>query len=305
MSNPRIPYALSSQRLGLSPPDGKPLIVHVVVNVEAWQFDRGMPRKVLPPPHGVEQIPDVPNFSWAEYGMRCGMPRILQLLVERHLPASTSFNAGVIDSYPACAEAIVQAGWEFIAHGIHQHSIQDVRDEGSVIALALERIETFTGTRPRGWLGPGLQESVETPDLIKAAGLDYLCDWVVDDLPCWMNTRHGPLVAMPYTLEINDSVIYAVERQASPEIFRRFEDTLATFSEEIKTQPRVLTLGLHPHLIGVPHRIGYLSRILDVLLERGDTIFMTGSQIADWFIAADAAAQEGNHHGTGDAHKSS
>ena len=293
MSNPRIPYSLSNRRLALSPPDGKPLIVHVVVNVESWQFERSMPRKILSPPHGLEQVPDVPNFSWAEYGMRCGMPRILRLLVERRLPASTSFNAGVIDNYPACAEAMLHAGLEFIAHGIHQQSLQGARDEGSLIALALEKIEAFTGTRPRGWLSPGLHESLETPDLIKAAGLDYLCDWVVDDLPCWMTTIHGPLIAMPYTLEINDSVVYAVEKHASAEIYRRFEDTLAIFSEEIQTQPRVLTLGLHPHLIGVPHRIGYLARMLDVLLERRDTIFMTGSQIADWFVVADAAAQGG------------
>ena len=66
---------MSSQRRKLAPPDGKPLIVHVVVNVEHWQFDQPMPRKALTSPHGAEAVPDVPNFSWAEYGMRVGMPR--------------------------------------------------------------------------------------------------------------------------------------------------------------------------------------------------------------------------------------
>ena len=64
-------------------------------------------------------------------------------------------------------------------------------------------------------------------------------------------------------------------------------DILATFDGELDRQPRVLALGLHPHLIGVPHRIGYLAKMLDELMARDDTVFMTGSRIADWFVAAD------------------
>ncbi|MBI5966839.1 MAG: polysaccharide deacetylase family protein [Deltaproteobacteria bacterium] len=290
MSTPRILYQIASQRPPLAPPQGKPLIVHIVLNVENWRFDHSMPRKILPAPHGIERIPDVPNFTWAEYEMRCGFPRILGLLEERGLPASTSINASAIDSYPACAEAMRDAGWEFIGHGIHQRAVQAEDNEGELIAQALKRIENFTGIRPRGWLGPGLQETFDTPDLLKAAGIDYVCDWVLDDLPCWMTTRHGPLIAMPYSLEINDSVVYAVEKHSSPEMYQRLRDTLETFDRELLKQPRVLTLALHPHLIGVPHRIGYLARMLDHLQQRQDIIFMTGSQIADWFIEADRAA---------------
>ena len=106
-----------------------------------------------------------------------------------------------------------------------------------------------------------------------------------------MTTEHGPLIALPYTLEINDSVIYAVERHASPEMYRRFEDTLGVFERELERGPRVLTLALHPHLIGVPHRIGYLAKMLDMLGRRDDTRFMRGSEIADWFVAADATTR--------------
>lgn len=286
MSNPRIPYRFTDDGPPLTPPQGKPLIVHLVVNVEHWRFDRPMPRKLLPAPHGIERVPDVPNFSWAEYGLRAGMPRILNLFADRGLPASASINAGVIDAYPRCAEAMREAGWEFIGHGVHQKAVEG--DEAAGIDLALEKIESFTGARPRGWLSPGLRETEETPDLLKAAGIEYVCDWVVDDLPCWMETRHGPLIAMPYNLEINDSVIYAVEHHASPEMLRRLRDTLAAFDRELARRPRVLALGLHPHLMGVPHRIGYLEKMLDELMARTDAVFMTGSQIADWFVAADA-----------------
>ncbi len=287
MTNPRIPYRLASNRTPLAPRNGKPLLVHLVVNVEHWRFDQAMPRKLITAPHGLEQVPDIPNFSWAEYGMRAGMPRILEMFRDRGLPASTSINAGVIDAYPACAEAMLEAGWEFIGHGIHQRSMQGDADEAALIAEALEKIATFTGKRTRGWLSPGLKETEDTPDILKKLGVDYVCDWVLDDLPVWMTTKHGPLIAMPYNLEINDSIIYAIEKHASPEMYRRLHDTLATFNGELARQPRVLALGLHPHLIGVPHRIGYLARMLDELMARDDVAFLTGSEIADWFVSVD------------------
>jgi allantoinase len=118
MSNPRVPYRMASDRKRLAPPQtNKPLIVHLVVNVENWPFDQPMPRKLLPGPHGNDKIPDVPNYSWVEYGMRTGFPRILKALKDRGLPASTTINASVIDVYPRVAEAMLEAGWELMGHG--------------------------------------------------------------------------------------------------------------------------------------------------------------------------------------------
>lgn len=287
MSNPRIAYQMSSERKPIVPPSGKPLIVHMVVNVEHWRFDHPMPRKVITAPHGAESVPDIPNYSWAEYGMRSGMPRILDLFKSRGIPASTSVNAGVIEAYPSCAEAMLAAGWEFVGHGMHQKSMQAEDDEGELIQSALEVLENFTGKKTRGWLSPGLKETNDTPDLLKSLGLDYVFDWVVDDLPTWLTTKHGPLMSMPYNLEINDSIIYAVEKHATGEMYRRFASTVATFENEVAQNPRVLAIGLHPHLIAVPHRFGELERMVDDILDRDDAIFMTGSQICDWFTEAE------------------
>ena len=294
-SNPRVPFRLSTEREKIAPPNGKSLIVHVVVNIEHWQFDEPMPRHILTPPQGRSQVPDIPNFSWAEYGNRCGMPRLIKVLADRRLPATASINAGVIEVYPSLATAILDAGWEFMGHGLHQRSLGAEVSEATQIEKALGIIDDFTGRRPRGWLGPGLAETMDTPDLLKAAGIDYLCEWVIDDLPCWMTTRHGPMIAMPYNLELNDSVIYAVEKHSSDEMMRRTRETVRTFEREIGEtgEPRVLTLPLHPHLSGVPHRIGFVAQVLDDLLDRDDTVFMNGSDIADWFLAEDAKAKKG------------
>ena len=283
MSNPRIPFQLSTDRPGLEPPHGKPLIVHIVVNIELWRFEKAMPRKILSAPHGLEQIPDVPNYSWAEYGMRCGIPRILDCILKRDLPASVSLNAGVISAYPSLVRKLNEARWEFVGHGVHQQSMQGVADEAHLVREAIQKITCFTTKPTRGWLSPGLKETETTPDILKSLGIEYVFDWVLDDLPCWMKTINGPLLSLPYSLELNDSVIFAVEKHSASEFLNRLKDTLAIFDQELPKQPRVLTLGLHPHLIGVPHRFVYLERMLDILIEREDVIFLTGESIAEWY----------------------
>ncbi|MEX5566091.1 polysaccharide deacetylase family protein [Pseudophaeobacter sp. 1A16562] len=283
-ANPRIPYRLAHQQPPLQGPGGKRLIVNLVVNVEYWPFDQDMPRKVLTAPHGREQVPDVPNFCWADYGMRAGMARLLSLLTSRRLPVSASVNATVIDAYPDCAEAIRDAGWEFIGHGMHQTTLQGGSSETDVIRSTLHKLEQFTGRPVRGWLSPGLRETTDTPDILSAHGVEYLCDWNVDDVPQRMQAMPTPLIAMPYTLEINDSVVYAVEKHSSAEMLKRLQATLACFdSPEEPEGARVLGIGLHPHLIGVPHRFPYLVQMIDLLQARDDVTFMTGSQIADWY----------------------
>lgn len=288
-SNPRVAYVLGSRRSKLEPPNGKRIIVHVVANVEYWRFDGTMPRGVVTPANGVTPVPDVVNFSWYEYGMRCGMPRLLRALQDRGLPATCSINAGVIDVYPACAEAIVEAGWELMGH-CYEQRILTPETEREVIHRTLERIAAFTGKPIQGWQSAGLVQTADTPDLLKAAGLRYVCDWGIDDLPCWMTTKHGSLISLPANVAIDDGVVYPIEKHSSDEIYRRLADTLTTFESEAASNVRMIPISIHPHLIGEPHRFPYLERMLDLLMGRQDTVFMSGNQIADWFESVETPA---------------
>jgi hypothetical protein len=122
--------------------------------------------------------------------------------------------------------------------------------------------------------------------------VDYVCDWVIDDLPDWLTTAKGPLLGLPYNLEVNDSIIYAIEKHSSPEMLLRLQNTLALFERESTHRPRVLALGLHPHLIGVPHRFGYLEQMLDLLQRTPGVGFFTGSDIADWYAEQSPADKD-------------
>lgn len=290
-SNPRIPFELTSRRKKLAPLAGKPLMVNVVVNIEHWPIDRPMPRGILPAPHGAQVTPpDVPNFSWVEYGMRAGMPRLLDMLGRRGIKASAFINAQVADVYPSLTEEVVAAAWELVGHGWFQRSLKQSEDEEAEIKRCLARLEKASGKKTRGWFGAGGGETERTPDILKACGVDFTHDWVIDDLPCWLSTVHGPMVSLPYTWELNDVPIWAIQSNASDALHRRLEATLETFERELQEQPRVLTFGLHPHIVGVPHRASWMERSLDLLMRRSDTVFVTSSEIADWFVAADKAA---------------
>ena len=104
-----------------------------------------------------------------------------------------------------------------------------------------------------------------------------------------MRTKHGPLIAVPYSLDLNDGPIWAGWGMDFDEQYRRTISTLETFEEELKSNCRVMVLPLHPHLVGVPHRMNWFNKILDVLMARKDTIFVTPSQIADWYASVEPA----------------
>jgi allantoinase len=287
-SNPRVPFQMSSERKRLAPLDGKPIMVNLCMNIEYWPFDRPMPRGIIPPPHGAQiQPPDVPNYSWVEYGMRCGMPRFMDILAQRGLKASAFMNAQVTEVYPTLMQAIVDADWELVGHGWFQQSLKQAVDERAVIRRSLDKLAEVGAKSVRAWLGPGLGETNETPDILKESGIEFLHDWCLDDLPFWIRTKHGPMVGLPYTFELNDVPIYAVQNSSSDEILKRLEATITVFERETEKQPRVLTLGLHPHIIAVPHIAYFFEKALDLLVNRPDTVFVTSSQIGDWFVQAD------------------
>jgi hypothetical protein len=185
------------------------------------------------------------------------------------------------------AKATVDAAWELVGHGWFQRSLKQIEDEESEVKKCLARLTQLSGRKVRGWFGAGGGESNETPDVLTKCGIEFTHDWLIDDLPCWMTTAHGPLLCLPYTWELNDVPIWVVQNQSSDELLKRLEATLAALEPELEKQPRVLTLAMHPHVLGVPHRLYYLEKAFDLLARRSDTVFVTSSEIADWFVAAD------------------
>ena len=159
-----------------------------------------------------------------------------------------------------------------------------VEDQRSAIHDTIEAIRTLTGKAPRGWESPGLTETAETLDHLAEAGIEYVCDLCLDDQPVMIQASPSPVVAMPYTVEINDVVITAVQGHRSDEIFRRGVDQFDRLYEDGAKQPRVMAISIHPYLTGVPHRIKYLEMLYDHIRARDGVVMWTGSEILDWYL---------------------
>lgn len=281
----RIPYQALVDRPPLRLPEGKRLAVWVILNVEEWRIERPMPRTVLPPPMGQPLIPDVPNWSWHEYGMRAGFWRQWQALTDRDIPVTLAINGNVCRSYPRVAAAAREAGWEFMGHGHLQGPMHRLDDQERAIAEALDTIEGFRGRRPRSWESPGLTETEETLDLLRKHGVEYVADWVIDDLPETVATPHGPVTTIPYTVETNDITVHALQGHESRVFLERGRDQFDRLYAEGARNARVMAISIHPYITGVPHRIGYLEALLDHVGAHDGVVWMTASEIGDWYRA--------------------
>ena len=279
----RTPYLPIHKRPKLALPGNARVAVWTIVNVENWSPAGAMPRTVLPPPMGVPLLPDVPNWAWHEYGMRVGFWRFLETLGARNLKASFAVNGTACELYREACEAAHAAGWDFMGHGWVQKPMHKVEDQKSAIADTIRAIKDLTGKPPRGWESPGLTETDETLDLLAEAGIEYVADWVMDEQPLPLQTAHGEIVSVPYTVEINDVVMSAVQQQPSDEIFRRGRDQFARLYLDGKTAPRVMAISIHPYLTGVPHRIKYLEMLYDHILGHEGVVMWTGAEILDWY----------------------
>ena len=279
----RIDYDPIEGRKPLELPGGARMAVWVIVNVEEWDPEAPMPRTVLTPPAGGSPSPDIPNWAWHEYGNRVGFWRFVEAFDELSIPAALCINGIAVTGYPQIAEAARDRGWEFIGHGFTQRNMQKVDDERLDIRRTTEAIEAFTGKRPRGWLGPGLTETWDTPDILVEEGYEYVADWVLDDEPVTLRTRAGPIVNIPYTQECNDVAMMLIQHHPAREYRDRAADQFEQIYRDSEHSARVMALSVHPYIMGVPHRFRYFREILQTISGYGDVVFMTGEQILDWY----------------------
>jgi len=284
----RIAFSPIPDRPRLVLPGGARMVVWVIVNIEEWNPLEAMPRTVLTPPAGGSPMPDIPNWAWHEYGNRVGFWRMLEVFDELKIPAVLAINGSAIGSYKPIARAAMERGWEFMGHGFSQKNMQKVENEREDIVKTREAIRAFTNRTPRGWLGPGLTETWETPDILVEEGYDYVADWVLDDQPVRLKTRTKPIVNLPYTQECNDVAMMLIQHHVAAEYRNRAIDQFEQIHKDSAPSARVMALVVHPYIMGAPHRLRYFHEALQHMRARSDVLFWTGERIHDWYVAADA-----------------
>jgi peptidoglycan/xylan/chitin deacetylase (PgdA/CDA1 family) len=279
----RAPYSAIVDRPPLKLLGTAKVVLWSIVNLEVWDIGRPMARQVLPAPTGIPLLPDVPNWSWHEYGMRVGVWRFFKLYQRLGIRPTLSINARVCEDYERVAAEARSSGWEFMGHVYDQMPIHKAEDQRGMINRSMDILERFTGKRPIGWLGPGLTQTYETPELLAEAGVKYIGDWVWDDEPADIETAKGPLVTLPYTVELNDIPMMMVQHHESPYWLTRCKDTLDRLHMEGAERAKIMAVAIHPYISGQPHRIRYLEELYDYAASLGDVLFWNGEEIYHWY----------------------
>lgn len=279
----RVEFSAIVDRPPLKLPGGARIVVWSIVNLEVWDIAKPMARQALPAPTGQVLQPDVPNWSWHEYGMRVGVWRFFDLYRKHGIRPTLSINARVVEDYERVAREALQAGWEFMGHSWEQGPIHKEPDQRAMIHRSLDRLEAFTGKRPVGWLGPGLTQTDETPELLAEAGVQYIGDWVYDDEPTTIRTAKGPLVTLPYTVELNDIPMMIVQHHESDYLLKRAIDQFDRLYAESAERAKILSLAIHPYISGQPHRIKYLEQFYDYVAKHAGVLHWNGEQLLEWY----------------------
>jgi len=283
MLTDRYDYLPITGRAAFRWPKGERVALLVAPNIECFHIDRVIPGS--PSAH----LPDVTGYALRDYGSRIGVFRMMDVLDKHGVRATVLLNSDVCVYHPAIIDEGNKRKWEWLGHGVTNNirmTQYPADEERAVVRQIKETISSATGRAPRGWLGPGGgDESADTLDHLAAEGFDYVLDWGFDDQPMSMRVKSGRMIAIPYQQGLNDIRVIFQGGHTPRDWCEMVCDQFDVLYAEGATQARVMTIPLHPFVIGLPFRSKYLDKALQYICSHEGVWKTTGSEIADHFYA--------------------
>lgn len=283
MENKLYEYSPLISRKPFKLPNDARVAVWIGINVE--YFDIGSADfggvgafKVAPP--------NVHDYAIRDYGNRIGLWRFASILDKYNIRASVLLNSDVCSHFPIIIDELKKRNWEFLGHGTSNSILLGGKtevEERQIIKTALDTITSAVGKRPLGWLGPALQETFNTPDILAGEGIKYLLDWVCDEQPFPMKVRTGSLISIPYSIDLNDITAFIMRNMTPQQFCEIIKDQFDVLYAEGSSQARVMCIALHPFLIGQPFRSVWLEKALEYLKGHKKVWFATSGEIAAWY----------------------
>ncbi|MEV4458019.1 polysaccharide deacetylase family protein [Microbispora sp. NPDC049633] len=277
MENTLFDYSPITDRPTISWPGGARVAFYVGLNVEHFLVDR--------PSTSIWQgtadlVPDALNYGWRDYGARVGIWRVADILDRHGVRASVLLNSAVAEHYPQIIKAGLDRDWAWLLHGRTNsvlHAGLSLEEERRLLTEMAGIVAEATGRRPRGWMGPGLTETFNTPALLAELGFGYLLDWTNDDQPYPLNVPG--MISVPYSVELNDLLLFD-RGVTGPEFVQTVRDQYEQLHADAEDSGRVMALALHPFVIGQAFRARYLDQALAFLAAQPDVWLTTSDEIA-------------------------
>ena len=290
MTNTLYDYSPIIDRTQIAWPNGARVAFYVGLNVE--HFELGKPSTSIW--EGTAHLrPDPLNHGWRDYGARVGIWRMIESFDRHGIRPSVLLNADVVEHYPQIIEAGRLRNWAWLAHGktnsmLHTDLAPD--EEHRFLKGVVATIEQATGQRLKGWMGPGLTETFETPRILKELGLSYVLDWTADDQPFPLNVPE--MISVPYSVELNDLILFGPRGFTGEEFHQAVVDQFDQLYADSAESGRVMALALHPFTMGQAFRAKYLDKALAYIASHDGVWLTTSDEIAEHYLRTSAQAAE-------------
>ena len=266
-------------------PNGAKLAFWLGLNIEHYEVEKPS-TSIFPATAGL--APDPLNYGWRDYGPRVGLWRMADVMETHGVRGSVLLNSDVCLRYPQIIELGNDRNWVWLAHGKNNSIFQagfTEDEEREYLTEIVNLLTEETGTAPKGWLGPALTETYNTPKLLSDLGLTYLCDWCSDDQPFPLNVADSRMISVPYSIEINDIPLFVGKSLSGDDFYRMVMDQFETLYESASTSGLVMSLAVHPFVTGQPFRLKYLDKILAAVAATSEVWITTSDEIADYYLA--------------------
>lgn len=267
-------------------PNDARVALWIAPNIEFYEYDPPANPKRKPWPR---PFPDVLGYSTRDYGNRVGHQRMMAVLDRYGLRGSVSLSTALCVHHPEVIAMAAERGWEFFSHGIYNTRYvygMDENQERAMLAESMALIEQHTGQHCDGYLAPALSHTERTIDLFAELGGRYTCDLFHDDQPTPIRTRSGRrFVSVPYSLELNDTIVYVVNKIEPRRYGQMIRDAFDRLYAEGAESGTVMCIPLHAYQVSHPHRLDALDRALEYICRHDGVWKATGREIAAHFLA--------------------
>src|SRR5438067_13506935 len=230
---------------------------------------------------------DLAAESMFEYGARVGFWRLHRIFTRFGVPVTIFGCARAFEANPPAAAAIATSDWDICSHGYRwtNHPGLPEDEERRQIAAAVELIRQTTGKTPLGWYCRYAPSENTRRLLVEHGGFLYDSDTYNDELPYWVRVSARPHLVVPYSLTANDSKFGRGGFFTADDYFTFVKDGFDVLYREGRTQPKMMSLGLHLRLIGHPSRAAGLERALDYMARHNGVWFTRRLDIARHWVA--------------------